>query len=91
MGGPTNARDALKVPLISSEMYTQYTCYLDRSPFGKPSCCSSLSRASPLTLCFAALLKMKARAAMAALMSESSYLASAVSLLTLVYCGITVG
>ena len=37
-------------------------------------------------MCFAALEKMNVRAAMAALTSESSYLASAVSLFTLSYC-----
>ena len=56
-------------------------------PLGRPSCCSSLSSVSPLTLCLAELVKIKTRAAMAALMSESSYLASAVSLVTFAYCG----
>ena len=68
-----------------TKLFTHCYMYYFYQPFGRPSCCSSLSRASPLTLCLAALLKMKARAAIAALMSESSYLASDVSLLTLVY------
>ena len=55
-------------------------------PFGSPSCCSSLSSESPPTECLAALLRMKERAATAALISESSNFASLVSFVTLAYC-----
>ena len=41
-------------------------------PLGNPSCCSSLSNDSPSTECLAALDKMKDRAAIAALISDSS-------------------
>ena len=63
-------------------MHVIYICYI---PLGNPSCCSSLSRDSPSTACLAALERMKEMAAMEALMSLSSNLASDVSFVTLVY------
>lgn len=57
----------------------------DYLPFGKPSCCISLSRELPSTECLAALDKMKAMAATEALMSLVSNLASEVNLATFSY------
>lgn len=58
--------------LLNNMFQDRNTTGLADSPFGRPSCCSSLDRDSLSTLCFAALEKMKLSIATLALMSPIS-------------------
>ena len=69
------------VCVLSSGWWLSVTCL----PFGRPSCCISLSSEFPSTECLAALDRIKAMAATEALMSLVSNLASEVNLVTFSY------